>query len=549
MRALAATLLLLALPAVTFAEDDVSRVRKAIEKSTLDQPGTHPFHLSARIVPRRGSDEESAGTIEVWWSSPTVWRREIKTSTLQLTEITNGSTHWQHTEGEVLPEWLRERAISLITPVPYLSETFSHIKQAEKKNILGSTYFQWNEPSTDGVVQKTMGAGVTVQDNSGLLADGSGFGWNFSYADYTNFHGRMVPTKMSEGAVSVHIEDLIASVPPSLFDTSQPGNDENPLQTFLVDELGLRKNLIAVKPPVWPPLADGPLEGVMTTDLLVDRDGVPQIPDLWVSDNPGLDAAATEYVRGLRFKPVLVNGKPVQAYSRFTLPFKTVRPAGVETFASARTYFAVGRCLSSPAAGDGAKPYVLKATFQTAIKQSISTGQYIDSFQDSTHWRREAVIGSSRFVRARNGNIWYQWSEGDDAARLALVLKLVEPIPTLDTFVESDWRISRQADGEKLIRVARGHEAVDGTLDANSSGYWFDNQQNLRQAHLNGADVQYLDRQPYQSISLPRRIHVLVGDKLALAFKVDSIGEQTSPTSDFVLKGHEWKRQFTMEER
>jgi len=221
----------------------------------------------------------------------------------------------------------------------------------------------------------------------------------------------------------------------------------------------------------------------------------------------------------------------------------------METFASARTYFSVGRRFSSPAAGDGAKPYVLRATFQTAIKQGVSTGQYTDSFQDPAHWRREAVIGSSRFVRARKGNLWYQWSEGDDAARLALVLKFVEPIPTLDTFVESDWRTSRQANGDKLIRVARGHEAADGTLDANSSGYWFDNEQRLRQAHLNGADVQYLDQQPYQGISLPRHIRVFVGGKLALTFSVDSVSEQTPSSSDFILKGHEWKRQFTMEER
>jgi len=548
MLALAATLLLLALPAVTFAEDDTSRVRKAIEKSTLDQPGTQPFHLTAKIVPRRGAEEGDSGTIEIWWSSPRVWRREINTSSLRLVEITNESAHWQHTEGEVFPEWLRERAISLVAPVPYLTETLAHIKQAEKKSIFGSTYFQWSEPSSDGVVQKTMGAGLTIRD-SGLLAHGSGLGWNFDYADYTNFHGRMVPTKMSDGVVSVHIEDLSAPVSPSLFDTSQPGNDENPLQTVVVDEPSLRKNLIAAIQPVWPPLADGPLEGVMTTELLVGRDGVPQVPDLWVSDNPGLDAAAKEYVRGLRFNPALVNGKPVQAYSRFTLPFKTVRPAGMETFASARTYFSVGRRLSSPAAGDGAKPYVLRATFQTAIKQGVSTGQYTDSFQDPAHWRREAVIGSSRFVRARNGNLWYQWSEGDDAARLALVLKFVEPIPTLDTFVESDWRTSRQANGDKLIRVARGHEAADGTLDANSSGYWFDNEQRLRQAHLNGADVQYLDQQPYQGISLPRHIRVFVGGKLALTFSVDSVSEQTPSSSDFILKGHEWKRQFTMEER
>jgi hypothetical protein len=37
----------LGLPALSHAADEVGAVKKAIERSTLNQPGTKPFHLKA----------------------------------------------------------------------------------------------------------------------------------------------------------------------------------------------------------------------------------------------------------------------------------------------------------------------------------------------------------------------------------------------------------------------------------------------------------------------------------------------------------------------
>ena len=69
-------------------------------------------------------------------------------------------------------------------------------------------------------------------------------------------------------------------------------------------------------------------------------------------------------------------------------------------------------------------------------------------------------------MRARHGETRYQLSEGPDAPLLRLGLKAMEPIPAIDTFVESDWRIKRDTfDGVKTIRVLAGYESPDGTPD------------------------------------------------------------------------------------
>jgi len=60
----------------------------------------------------------------------------------------------------------------------------------------------------------------------------------------------------------------------------------------------------------------------------------------------------------------------------------------------------------------------------------------VDTWKSDDEWRREATIGKSRFIRARHGEkrTCYQKS---DAGVLRVVLKAMEPIPAIDTFVES----------------------------------------------------------------------------------------------------------------
>src|SRR5206468_9798609 len=54
------------------AENTVGQVRKAVERSTLNQAGTTPFHLKATISPSFERDKDSGRTadVEIWWASP-----------------------------------------------------------------------------------------------------------------------------------------------------------------------------------------------------------------------------------------------------------------------------------------------------------------------------------------------------------------------------------------------------------------------------------------------------------------------------------------------
>ncbi len=468
----------------------------------------------------------------------------------------NGGQEWQKNEGDYFPEWLRETSVALIEPVPALDQVLQQVKEAEVRRLMGTTHFSWAIMSTDGNVEKGMGAGISVTDSTGLLEGGSGMGWSGYYTDYKSFHGRMVGRTVRAGTPEVTakittLEDL-RDVLPDFFDAGVSGGDPSLLRTVVVEEKSLRMNLLPAEPAVWPSLKDGPLEGVITTEIVVDRTGKVRELGSILSDNPGLSETAGKTIGSMQFNPYLQNGVAVQAVSRITMPFKTVRPTGMETFDSAHNYFERGRHVSFPAAGNG-PAYVLHATFQVRVAAgSVENGQYVDTWKSDDEWRREATIGKSRLVRARHGETRYLLSEGPDAGLLRMVLKAMEPIPAIDTFVESDWRINRDTvDGVKTIRVLAGYESPDGTLDPqHARGYWFDESGKPVKSYFVGIETRRLEFQEFSGAQIAHKITLLNNDKLGMLIRVTDISAAGAlPANTFDLPGHKWNRAFTDEVR
>lgn len=318
------------------AENVAGRVKKAVAKSTLDQPGTKPFHLKATLAPSRERDNGSGrtGSIEIWWKSPTEWRREVTCPVFHQIQVVNGGQTWQKNDGDYFPDWLRQTATELIDPVPNLSDVLVQMDSGEVKDMFGSTYIQWMIPSTDGQTKSWMGATVSLTDSTGLLFYGGGFGWGAIFHDYRKFNGRMVAMSVGVGTPEVTaklttLEDLQES--PGMFDASASGGDPHPIRTVFLDELTVRKNLQPMAPVQWPAVKDGPLEGAATTEVIIDREGTVRDVTSIVTQNNALGDAAREYIESMRFQPFLLNGEPVQVVSRITLGFKTARSAAGQT--------------------------------------------------------------------------------------------------------------------------------------------------------------------------------------------------------------------------
>jgi hypothetical protein len=282
---------------------------------------------------------------------------------------------------------------------------------------------------------------------------------------------------------------------------------------------------------------------------VIDREGKVREIGTIVSDNPGMNDSAHQQIEAMQFKPFLEDGAPVQVYSRITMAFKTVRPQGMETYESARTWFERGKKNCFPAAG-ATKPYILRADFQAGSSSGqILTGHYEDTWVKDTQWRREATIGSSHFVLARNGEKAYSLSEGPEKKLLAFVFQILEPIPSLDTFVESDWRIKSDVIGDvKTVRVLSGYESPEGKLDPESArGFWFDPSGVLVKTFFNGLESRRSDLQDFEGTKVAHSIDVFKDDKLAIRIQItEIIPAETVPKNTFELK---WTKAYTAEPR
>lgn len=541
------------------AEDIGGTVKKAVEKSTLDQPGTKPFHLKATYAPsfERDKDSNRVGEIEIWWQSPTKWRRELSSPEFHQIAIIDGAHQWQKNDGDYFPEWLRELSQAIVRPVPLSTEVLlQRVKTAEVRHLSRQTNIDWKLTTEFPDGQSNSKGYLALGGDTGLLWYTGGSGWNGLYRDFKDFHGRIVAYTISSGRIEVTaklgvLEDL-GNTPAGFFDTNAPGGDPQPIETVVLGERELRANLTATPQFSWPPLAQGPLEGGVGTEMVIDRTGKIRELAASISDNPGIRDSADQQFRALQFHPFLRDGVPVQAVAAFSVPFKTVRPAGIESFDSARNYFERGRKISCLGAGANA-PYTLYAEFQAAnSNHEIQTGRYEDTSLSPTQWKREAWFGSSHLVRSQNGDKRYVLTEGPEAGLLRLVMLIVEPIPALDTMTESDWRIQRgTVDDVKTIRVFRGYEGPNGELDPKTSqGYWFDEAGALLKSYVSGLEVRPSEASPYAGVAMPRQIDVLSSSKLAMRLTVKDIQPVAATvSSNFTLKGHEWQRAFTAEAR
>ena len=547
-------LLHLGFSALAHAADEVDAVKKAIERGTLNQPGTKPFHLKAVLTPSLEGDKDSGrtGEVEIWWKSPTEWKREVRCADFHQVAIFNGSQEWQKNEGEYFPEWLRNIAVELVEPVPHVDEVLEHVNGAQHVGFSGVMHLSWMFMASNGDVQKGIGAGIDISAQSGLLNYASGLGWGAAFSEYKNFHGRMVAMKVEAGTpqvtARVELEDL-GVISADTFGASTGDSDRILIKTAIVNELQLRKNLINGDPTDWPPVKDGPLEGLLTMEIVVDRSGNVRDVGSVLSDNPAVSETASKAIWGRHFRPYLLNGQPVQVVSTFTLPFKTARPPGVETFESALTYFERGRN-SFPAYSDKSQPYTLRAIFKARLKSgNVEEGLYVDTFKSSAEWRREATAGKSRYVRSQRGQKRYELAEGPDAPLLRMVLEFAEPMfPPLNAFFEADWRIKRDSVASvNCIRLAAGYESPSGDPDPEQfRGFWFDPDGNLIKTYLRGVETRRSNFSPFAGFQFAKEIQVLQNKALVMLIRVNEVASAVDlPDSSFEIKGHAAGTAFT----
>jgi len=302
---------------------------RAIELSQIRVPGANPFHLKATLVESTNPDSVYTAEIEEYWASPQKWRRRISSEKFSQTIIqTTGQTIEQNT-GDYYPLWLRNMVAALVDPIPMfdeLKQINAHLgdenAQSERCVDLQTRVGEW--PAQNSAYQV-----FCFDAHRGLLSSIVTPSYSAFFVDYARFSNKLVARKITYDpepgtTLQLRIAELspLAELDEKLFSADQI-HPTAPLRSMKIDQ-AVANGLALNTPPIqWPSVRSGRTSGVVSIYVSADTSG--RVREAWPlnSDNAGLGDTVRDQVKTWQFKPVAVQGAPVQLETVLTFAFDT----------------------------------------------------------------------------------------------------------------------------------------------------------------------------------------------------------------------------------
>lgn len=307
-------LMLLSTVDLSFAQNAPPRVVQAV----LTEPGATPFHLSAAITERADFSEHT--DLELYWVSPTKWKRTITSQDFSQTLVVNGDKVFEQDSDDYFPIGLQALATALVDPRPALEAWKPGDELRTKAN-------GWsNESGSVCNPQRTMCA----MGRFGLMETVGAPGQFLTFTDYRPFGkqrvARLVSYKIDQGdSLQARVTDLeqMASIDEKLFaiDNLTPKDKQIRVETLTQAELAEQ----ALQPMdiIWPQVLDGRTSG--ETSYLVSIDHTGQVRDVLPLDVAieRANDSAIRQIKRWKFKPLIQDGVTAQMEGILKFQFNT----------------------------------------------------------------------------------------------------------------------------------------------------------------------------------------------------------------------------------
>lgn len=296
---------------------------RALKASSLTEGG-RPFHAVMEVGEARSP---YSGLVEVWWAEPKKYRSVITSPAFSQTRIVNGEQVMETNTGDYYPRWLENFVDGILNPIPMI-ENFKDrggtviVGPSIKSNCLqrddrpgnitdqmtwGFVCFAGSEPRLESVL--TMNYGISFADWKSFGKQKIARTYKTSVLDYKEVSGRLTT-----------LEEL-RNTPDDLFAISNPTPGEQQIRTAFVSTLKEESMVETVPTIEWPTVREGKAEGYMIVYARTDRTGQVRETAKHNSDQPGLESFGMEQALRYKFKPLVVNGVPVQMEMPLVLHF------------------------------------------------------------------------------------------------------------------------------------------------------------------------------------------------------------------------------------
>ncbi len=298
--------------------------KKAIERSQITSPGSHPFVLKAKVLEiTNPSNADYHAEIEEYWVAPDKWRLTVKTSSFSETLVVNGDKTSEQLTGDYYPNWLRTIVAAIFEPGVALQGV--DMTRSSDNPVIGGTKVCRRFTYMAGIAPVSNKVFSSFCFDGGLLDSVGMPGYSVSYRNYKNFAGKRVARTITEYIesgtdVQASVEELTELKSP---DEAQFAIQETSaaLRTIQVSEEAVRHLVVNAPEMVWPTVRSGAVKGTLSLYVCIDRNG--HVREIYELNSAGLTDVARDQVMKWQFKPAVNNGKPVQVESILTFAFQT----------------------------------------------------------------------------------------------------------------------------------------------------------------------------------------------------------------------------------
>ena len=330
-----AALLLLISAAAVHAEDSaplLARLKSSDSGTALDDPALKPWHLkmTVQLFDEKGKPSDQ-GTIEEWWSTPGVDRREYKTNAYTAIEIRNADKFYRTKDQGSPPyylELLREQGIH---PMPKSSEIEQSTPELRKVPFgkLALDCVMLSQPIKNaGLLPLGLFSTYCFDPDKDVLRAIFEFGQQTVLRNaLALFQGRVVAkevTVMSDRTVAASSQIVTlegSTAPDSQFALGDDLTQQN-LNPVQVSSGTIAGMALKQQQPRYPQSAkDRHASGVVVMHAMIGTDGHIHALNVVSAPDPDLAIAAIAAVRNWVYKPYLLLGVPTEVKTTINVNF------------------------------------------------------------------------------------------------------------------------------------------------------------------------------------------------------------------------------------
>jgi hypothetical protein len=287
------------------------------------------FHVEMKIVGAK-KEPQYDGAITVDWAASTKHRVEVRSAKFHQVRTVDGDQIQEQTEGDFYPGWLHSFVTALLDPLSVGSLLVDPKASIGGSRSSGAGVVKLCIDRNDrpgGITDDMTWSGVCIT-NDALLLNTHNFASWMDFSDHKDFAGKKVARSYSTstGSYEMITGKLTSLRPLEAADTNairvtQATPKEKQIGFALISTKDEEARLESAKPFNWPSVREGKTEGYMIVHALTDVTGQVRETSKHNSDNPGLEEAGREAAMGYKFKPMLVDGVPVQMEMPLVLHF------------------------------------------------------------------------------------------------------------------------------------------------------------------------------------------------------------------------------------